>query len=409
MPPTDDESLSTDSPVPGWCDALVTPKNGVSGLHTALERDVRRRLKQLFTLNCASHPIAAVSGFRLAQAQLKQLARQRLADAATIVREPPIATLIATLSDSRKLTPAATTQIFRSLVLGLLFELSNRGLLEEPVTLSGRFWAGGEIHSVHAGIRMTLPNDVSSLVFENGGIDLNGGAQVVAKPYHHLWRGAYLALEDNNPTSVFVDHPDQPDGRRLGLGDRSLKDWIVALTDAFEVIERHLPQIATELAVAARLVLPVGCHDETHFSASYDHMPGCAYVSLHPDTLTMAEALIHEFQHNKILAATRTEKLWLNSAHERFASPLRPDPRPMRGIVLAAHAFVPVALLHQSLANSGDTLAHASRFARRRDEILTKNADALKTIHTAAKLTAAGAKVVAQMTTLDARSRAVNK
>ena len=42
-------------------------------------------------------------------------------------------------------------------------------------------------------------------------------------------------------------------------------------------------------------------------------------------------------------------------------SPVRPDLRPVLGVLLAAHAFLPVAALHRALIASGHPLADPER------------------------------------------------
>ena len=103
-----------------------------------------------------------------------------------------------------------------------------------------------------------------------------------------------------------------------------------------------------------QLLLPVGFDRERHLSASYAEAIGAAYLSLHPDGMTMAEALIHEFSHNKINALARLEPLLENGDGARFGSPLRPDPRPLHGVLLAVHAFVPVARLYERMIEAAD-------------------------------------------------------
>ncbi len=66
-------------------------------------------------------------------------------------------------------------------------------------------------------------------------------------------------------------------------------------------------------------------------------------ASNHPDAVTLAEGIVHEAAHALLLGASLGEPLVRNSGSERYASPLRPDERPMDGIV---HATFVVARLH---------------------------------------------------------------
>ena len=47
---------------------------------------------------------------------------------------------------------------------------------------------------------------------------------------------------------------------------------------------------------------PGGWHEQRHLSASYQEILGTVYLSLHPSSMTLSEALIHELSHNKLNA-----------------------------------------------------------------------------------------------------------
>jgi HEXXH motif-containing protein len=48
-----------------------------------------------------------------------------------------------------------------------------------------------------------------------------------------------------------------------------------------------------------------------------------------------------------------------------YTSPVRPDPRPLHGVLLAVHAFLPVARLYERMLEAGDPEAQSPAFARR--------------------------------------------
>jgi HEXXH motif-containing protein len=96
-------------------------------------------------------------------------------------------------------------------------------------------------------------------------------------------------------------------------------------------------------------IIPVGVDREKHLSASYREAIGTIYLTLHPDLMTMTEALIHEFQHNKLNALFEVDKVLDNAFSPLYPSPIRPDPRPLAGVLLAVHAFLPVAHLYERM------------------------------------------------------------
>ena len=92
-----------------------------------------------------------------------------------------------------------------------------------------------------------------------------------------------------------------------------------------------------------------------------------------------------------------------NPPDERVTSPARPDLRPVHGVLLAAHAFVPVAALHHRLAALAHPLARSPQFARRQAQVTAGNAAALATLRDHARPTAAGVQILAAIAELHAR------
>ena len=69
----------------------------------------------------------------------------------------------------------------------------------------------------------------------------------------------------------------------------------------------------------------VGFWRVRHPSDSVREAPGVIYMSLHPDPLTMAEAIVHETQHTKLNSMTWLDPVLLNGQRarlmERFTIP----------------------------------------------------------------------------------------
>lgn len=210
-----------------------------------------------------------------------------------------------------------------------------------------------------------------------------------------------LALVDRNPLRTIEAHPEK-DGNALDLGGRTPAAWVAAITSALAAIAAALPALADELAVTLRRVVPVGFDAEAHRSCSYREAPGLVYLSLHPGTLTMAEAIIHETQHTKLHLLSWLDPVLTNPPDQLVASPARPDPRPLMGVLLAAHAFVPVAAFHHGLAAIDHPLARDPQFAARRAQVLAGNAAGLATLRAHANLTPTGARVLAALDALHA-------
>ncbi|NVB36987.1 hypothetical protein G6O69_04040 [Pseudenhygromyxa sp. WMMC2535] len=181
-----------------------------------------------------------------------------------------------------------------------------------------------------------------------------------------------LALVDNNPLAMSEAHPDKQ-GNALELGGRPASEWTASIADALARIGRYMPTLRGEIDLYLQQIVPVGYDEHAHLSASYQEVIGTIYMSLHPQHMTMVEATIHEFQHNKLHALLELDPLLHNAFSPLYASPVRPDPRPLQGVLLAVHAFVPVARLYQLMRAGGDPIAEHPEFDRRYRQIVAGN------------------------------------
>jgi HEXXH motif-containing protein len=121
---------------------------------------------------------------------------------------------------------------------------------------------------------------------------------------------------------------------------------------ALALLDAGFPALAAELRVIVReIVLAVGPDEPgaVVFDGASSFMLWGAIVlnaRTHKTTLEMAQALAHESGHNLLFGLCADGPLIENDDVERFASPLRLDPRPMDGIV---HATYVTARMHQTL------------------------------------------------------------
>jgi HEXXH motif-containing protein len=217
----------------------------------------------------------------------------------------------------------------------------------------------------------------------------SGSAFRIGRPYRRLGRVTRLALENHNPIAEFEAHPDKA-GNAIDLGGRSVEEWSAALEVALAIVEQHLPGIHAEMGTLLHELIPVGYHAERHLSASYREAIGTVYLTLHGNAMTMAEALVHEFQHNKMNVASYSIDFLENPFHPRYPSPVRPDPRPLWGILLAVHAFLPVAQLYRNMRDAGHPWAARPDFLRRMSEIDLKNHEGMEMLRAHAKWLPAG-------------------
>jgi HEXXH motif-containing protein len=141
-----------------------------------------------------------------------------------------------------------------------------------------------------------------------------------------------------------------------------------------------MPALRGEMDLFVHQIVPVGYHDQRHLSASYQESIGTIYMTLHPNPMTMTEALIHEFSHNKLNALFELDPVLDNAFWPLYASPVRPDPRPLHGVVLAVHAFQPIARLYEAMTEAGEPVSKSPDFQRRFAQIRKVNRDGAEVV-----------------------------
>ena len=210
-----------------------------------------------------------------------------------------------------------------------------------------------------------------------------------------------LSTHDTNPLSDFEAHPDK-DGNFVNLSDRDPLEWVASLRESLDRIQKGLPSLRQEMDLLMQQWIPVGFEPEIHLSASYQEAIGQAYLTLHPNNFTMMEAMVHEFQHNKVNALMHLDPLLENAFYPLYTSPVRPDPRPLHGILLAVHAFLPVAELYRQLRSQGLPELARPDLKRRLKTIVEGNHQGMEVLREHGKWTEVGARFFAQLDVLDA-------
>ena len=213
---------------------------------------------------------------------------------------------------------------------------------------------------------------------------------------------AHLATVDHNPIAAFEAHPDKA-GNHIDLGGHAADEWVAVLDESFALVERFLPGEFAEMGMMLHAVVPVGYDAERHLSASYREAVGTIYLTLHPSVMIMAEALIHEFQHNKFNVSAYDSEYLSNAFSPLYKSPIRPDPRPLWGILLAVHAFLPVAELYRRMRDAGHPWAARPDFVRRLSELDLKNHEGMDMLRAHAAFTPAGRVMFAELEALEQR------
>ena len=213
-----------------------------------------------------------------------------------------------------------------------------------------------------------------------------------------------LALKDFNPIAEAEAHPDKS-GNALDLGGHSEEDWRASLAQCLDWTQDLWPELFEEMEILLKSIVPVGYSGTKHLSASYREAVGTIYMTLHPHLLTMTEALIHEFQHNKMNLASYFDAFLENAFFPLYKSPVRPDPRPLWGVLLAVHAFLPVAEFYRKMRADGHPVSKSPDFDKRLAEIDEKNSEGLATLREHAQWTKAGRALMDELEAIEERQK----
>ncbi len=368
---------------------LTVPEEGSRTGADVLRRALRVVIEELLRLS----PGAATSPDRKEDvaelsAVLRKLGRTAPGAIAAAARLPTVGARLRCLRAGPD--PAARDAWLGELAATVLLELSASGALDARVRVSR---PPSRVLGLGRRVAFDVPTGAVALVFEPAGrVLVEHAGQVPAvleprrpSPYFVIDRDVVLATVDDNPLAAVEAHPDKS-GNAIDLGGRSPEDWTRTLRSALGEIEACMPSLRAEIDLYVRQIVPVGWFEETHVSASYREAIGTVYMSLHPSLLTMVEATIHEFSHNKLNAMLELDPLLLNDPLERYPSPVRPDGRPLLGVLLAVHAFLPVAGWYRRKLEIDPSPA----LARRYDEIRRLNAEGAEVLLEHARPTLAG-------------------
>jgi HEXXH motif-containing protein len=391
---------------------------------TATARKLLAAWLQFIARDAQTLPMAVVAPHNRAlwqtvQSVLRQLGQREPAVVLQLLRLPTLSTLVQTMT-AQAVTGgdhAAVNRWLREWCALVLLELAGAGRLPTEGVAMGPDAQGRwpVLLSPTLGLRVRVPASVRVLRFGRGQLCLDEQILpldgllaavdgVVDRPYHLLAPGLWLAEADNNPLSEFEAHPDKH-GNQLDLGGKPASAWVEMLQQSLGLVARYLPVLAEEMKLLLRLVVPVGWDAEKHLSASYREAIGVVYMTLHPNLMTMTEALIHEYQHNKINAAFCLDPLLSNAWSPLYASPVRPDPRPLHGVILAVHAFQPVAALYEAMAAAEAPEARTPSWRARYQQICRLNAEGAKTVLDHAQPTPIGQPFFEEMRRLDGHFR----
>ena len=206
------------------------------------------------------------------------------------------------------------------------------------------------------------------------------------------WYAQALSLNDLPSGSLLLTAP-QPDAAERSRG------WLEQLEPLLQV---GSPQAYAEL-VAFRplwLLASVGATSQIGFGG-YSSCLAWGTIALNANRGSCPELLIqaiHELAHQLLFALALDVPLVFNDPSALYASPLRPDQRPMDGVMhacfVSARVLEVLAQIQASPAWGGLSATDQARLAKEQQQSRQSVRDALPTIEAFAQLSALGERVV---------------
>lgn len=198
----------------------------------------------------------------------------------------------------------------------------------------------------------------------------------------------YIRLIDSDPARPIGLVPVQP----------AETARIAALAaEARALLDETCPALLDEMdTLGHQIVLATGAGPRGFGGAASVFLWGAVILNPTrvPDRVTLVEALAHETAHALLFGLTLGADLTTNGPDARFASPLRPDPRPIEGIVHATYVLARMNYALERLHGSS-RLAPAERAAieAKRARNRANYASGLATVDAHARFTPEGSAI----------------
>jgi HEXXH motif-containing protein len=211
--------------------------------------------------------------------------------------------------------------------------------------------------ALHRGLtgRVTLPAPTRTWVAAGG--ELPAGRRELAEDAAGASRAEESPAIQLDPWCTTVGEPlpgswaEQPPVDDAGA--ERLSADVVRYLRAFAFLDAQLPACRAWLVERTKVAVPLLVSEDAHHSISFPDIPALVGLDLGSDLLVL-ESLVHESAHLNLFLEEAAGPLVDPADEGRFHSPLRRDPRPLRGILLAYHALAfMTALYADALAATG--------------------------------------------------------
>ncbi len=210
-----------------------------------------------------------------------------------------------------------------------------------------------------------------------------------------------LTLDFTNPDVNKHAHPEhQKQSITIWFWDQTPENWRSLFQISFDIVRSVSPWCMNEIDSMIKKIIPfwvsVWVHNSGSFSDAIWHLLMSYPIGMSHPELALLEAILHEYNHNKINLIMQTESLILNDSREIYYSPYRPDARHIHGIYLWLHA---IAWVYWVIWNAHSTGIYSLSPQWQEKAVLyvLKNWLSLQILDRYAKLTPLGQEILEEM------------
>ena len=203
----------------------------------------------------------------------------------------------------------------------------------------------------------TARNRTRVSVDESGLIRIDGFPAAVAQP---LTCGPFQIL----PRDCGLPIEGMPGQVPLGPTELPEHGFDDAVSKALAIVDTD--QEASDLVRSlVGAIVPLRSSSEPqHLSSSIRDLPGVVAMDLNGHVVDIAEALVHEADHQRYYIQSELAPFWASDSDRRaiYRSPWRPDPRPLDGLLAGASAFSAIGTFFANVVSlsRGDQIAGRS-------------------------------------------------
>jgi HEXXH motif-containing protein len=152
-----------------------------------------------------------------------------------------------------------------------------------------------------------------------------------------------LLLESDDP---YLDRYTLPMRTAMPAGE--VADWRERCRSAWQIVAGRHRWVAEPMAEVISVIVPLTPRSDTDLvSATTPAAYGAIATSWPPDDVTLAETLVHEFQHVKLCGLLDMVPL-AASGDQRVYAPWRQDPRPAGGLLQGIYAHLGIVRFWQA-------------------------------------------------------------